>query len=57
VLLAARVRATRVDAELDLFALLRAEPVRELPTCVVEALDALDERRFSRASRQAVPAP
>lgn len=32
----------------DLFALLRAAPQRELPACVLNALQGLDPRRFDR---------
>jgi hypothetical protein len=35
----------------DLFALLRAAPQRELPACVLNALEALDRRRFVRDGR------
>jgi hypothetical protein len=35
----------------DLFALLRAAPQRELPACVLKALEALDRRRFVRDDR------
>jgi len=35
----------------DLFALLRAAPQRELPACVVNALQGLDPRRFVRDDR------
>ena len=52
VLLAARARAAaRVTEGDDLFALLRTEPRRELPVCVVDALASLDRRRFTRDER------
>jgi hypothetical protein len=35
----------------DLFALLRAAPPRELPACVLNALEGLDRRRFVRDDR------
>jgi hypothetical protein len=44
VLLAARARSPFAA-----FDALRVTPQRELPECVVEALEALDQRRFTRA--------
>ena len=46
VVLAARARAMQAREHGDLFALLRAAPQRELPACVLNALDGLDARRF-----------
>ena len=51
VVLAARARAMQAPDDGDLFALLRAAPRRELPACVLNALEALDRRRFVRDDR------
>jgi hypothetical protein len=48
VVLAARARAMQAPDDGDLFALLRAASQRELPACVLDALEALDRRRFTR---------
>jgi hypothetical protein len=48
VVLAARARAMQAPDDGDLFALLRTAPQRELPACVVNALEGLDRRRFVR---------
>jgi hypothetical protein len=48
VVLAARARAMQAPDDGDLFALLRAAPQRELPACVLNALDGLDRGRFVR---------
>jgi hypothetical protein len=48
VVLAARAKATHAPDDGDLFALLRAAPQRELPACVLSALEGLDRRRFVR---------
>ena len=48
VLLAARARFRRADPGAEVFALVRAAPPRELPTCVVDALQTLEQRRFDR---------
>jgi len=42
---AARARAMQAPDDGDLFALLRTAPQRELPACVLDALDGLDRRR------------
>jgi hypothetical protein len=46
VVLAARARAMQARDDGDLFALLRAAPQRELPACVLNALEGLDPRRL-----------
>jgi hypothetical protein len=51
VVLAARARAMQAPDDGDLFSLLRAAPQRELPACVLNALEALDRRRFVRDGR------
>jgi ferredoxin len=51
VVLAARARKMPAPDDGDLFALLRAAPQRELPACVLKALEALDRRRFVRDDR------
>ena len=50
VVLTARARAIQARDDGDLFALLRAAPHRELPACVLNALQGLDhgERSTSR---------
>ena len=50
VVLAARARARAAEGHpvADAFALVRAAPPRELPVCVLDALAAIDERRFVR---------
>jgi hypothetical protein len=48
VVLVARARAMPAPGDGDLFALLRAAPQRELPACVLDALEGLDRRRFTR---------
>ena len=47
VVLAARARAMQAPDDGDLFALLRAAPQRELPACVLNALQGLDARTAS----------
>ena len=44
--LTARARAIQARDNGDLFPLLRAAPQRELPACVLDALEGLDTRRF-----------
>lgn len=53
VVLAARARAMQAPDDRDLFALLRAAPQRELPACVLNALQGLDPRRFDRDTARA----
>jgi hypothetical protein len=48
VVLAARARGMQDPDDRDLFALLRGAPQRELPACVLTALEGLDRRRFVR---------
>ena len=54
-MLAARVRAlaggNAAQPTADVFALVRAAPPRELPVCVLDALEGLEERRFTRRGR------
>jgi hypothetical protein len=51
VVLAAAARARPAPDDGDLFALLLAAPQRELPACVLTALERLDRRRFGRDDR------
>jgi hypothetical protein len=51
VLLAAQGRFTRATPTADAFAAVRTVAPREMPACVLEALEALDERRFQRRGR------
>ena len=55
VVLAARSRVATAPmaapVRADLFELLRGTPPRELPVCVLDALETLDERRFQRSGR------
>jgi hypothetical protein len=48
VVLAARARAVQAPDDNDLFALLRAAQRRELPECVLDALEGLNRRWFVR---------
>ena len=47
----ARTRAVATDATAEVFALVRDASPRELPVCVLDALEPLDERRFTRRGR------
>ena len=51
VVLAAGARAMQAPDDSDLFALLRAAPQRELPACVLNALQGLDRRERSTRRR------
>jgi len=55
VVLAAQARgAAAQGGDAELFALLRAAPPREVPACVREALDTLDQRRLARGRAAAL---